>query len=298
MPPKRQQQRSSGGKGGDLPVVLGALTGGLLASSCCVVQLALNALSVGCAGFSVLRPYRPHLRAATAALLALLLVRHGASRRTLGTAVAALLLTYSEDAVGAANRAGWGPLRALLQRAGEAAQLLRVGSAAPHKAAVVRWRLDVAGMRCQACAARVRAAAAALPGVRNASVDLAAGAVEVWADASAAAGSGDGGGGGGAAAVTRGGALVAAVAALDPSYRVALAGAECFSAAAAAAACPANLEAVGAAAGVGGGSSNGGGAAKDGGVGEPQQCARQAGDPAQQEARSPQTPVDEGGGEL
>jgi len=31
----------------DLPVVLGALTGGLLSSSCCVIQLVLNSLSVG-----------------------------------------------------------------------------------------------------------------------------------------------------------------------------------------------------------------------------------------------------------
>jgi hypothetical protein len=31
----------------DLAVVLGALTGGLLSSSCCIVQLVLNSLSVG-----------------------------------------------------------------------------------------------------------------------------------------------------------------------------------------------------------------------------------------------------------
>ena len=37
------------GRRGDLPVVLGALTGGLLSSSCCVIQLVLNSLSVGCA---------------------------------------------------------------------------------------------------------------------------------------------------------------------------------------------------------------------------------------------------------
>ncbi|KAL6063341.1 Mercuric transport protein MerT [Balamuthia mandrillaris] len=39
-----------------------AVVGGLLASSCCVVQLLLNALSFGCAGFNtVLEPYRPVL---------------------------------------------------------------------------------------------------------------------------------------------------------------------------------------------------------------------------------------------
>ena len=39
------KRRAPGGT--DLPVVLGALTGGLLSSSCCVIQLLLNYLSVG-----------------------------------------------------------------------------------------------------------------------------------------------------------------------------------------------------------------------------------------------------------
>jgi hypothetical protein len=47
-----------------------AVVGGLLSSSCCVIQLALNAMSVGCAGFSVLTPYRPSLIAVTALGLA------------------------------------------------------------------------------------------------------------------------------------------------------------------------------------------------------------------------------------
>jgi len=35
-----------------------AVTGSLLSSSCCLLQLGLNAMSVGCAGFAVLDPYR------------------------------------------------------------------------------------------------------------------------------------------------------------------------------------------------------------------------------------------------
>lgn len=44
-----------------------AVVGGLLSSQCCIIQLALNAMSVGCAGFSVLSPYRPAFLAATTA---------------------------------------------------------------------------------------------------------------------------------------------------------------------------------------------------------------------------------------
>lgn len=46
-----------------------AVLGGLLSSSCCVLQLLLNALSVGCAGFSALTPYRPLFLALTASSL-------------------------------------------------------------------------------------------------------------------------------------------------------------------------------------------------------------------------------------
>jgi hypothetical protein len=37
---------------------LWATIAGLLSSSCCVIQLGLNAMSLGCAGFSILTPYR------------------------------------------------------------------------------------------------------------------------------------------------------------------------------------------------------------------------------------------------
>lgn len=228
------------------PLVIGAsLLGGLLASSCCVVQLALNSLSIGCAGFSLLRPYRHWMRLATAAMLGLLLARHGASRRTLGTVVASVLLTCSEDAVSAVNRAG--SVRALLQRASASASAALLARRHHHErrqpaaaAALIRWRLDVEGMRCQACAARVRSAVASLPGVRNATVELEGGRLDVWCD--------------GAAAV-RGEQLAAAVSSLDASYRVSLAGAECFGASDAPVPCSGGDNGV----------SNGGGGAGSGG---------------------------------
>ncbi|KAF6254320.1 hypothetical protein COO60DRAFT_333071 [Scenedesmus sp. NREL 46B-D3] len=57
---------STGGSS-QLLLSLGALTGGLLSSSCCVIQLVLNYTSIGCAGFSALTPYRHVFRAITGA---------------------------------------------------------------------------------------------------------------------------------------------------------------------------------------------------------------------------------------
>ncbi|GBF89537.1 hypothetical protein Rsub_02255 [Raphidocelis subcapitata] len=226
---------------GDLPVVVGALAGGLMASSCCLVQLALNSLSVGCAGLSVFKPYRSLLRLATAAMLGALLLRSGLNRRTLGTLVCSLLLTFSEDAVSAVNRAG--SVRALLTRAG----LLPRAAAPPSPPPpLVRWRVEVQGMRCQACAARVRGSVAALPGVRNATVELGAGRVEVWAEPGAP---------------LSGGALAAAIRALDPGYAVGTAGRECFAAEGGA-----RVD-CGGGEGAGGGGSSGGSSCSSGGSG-------------------------------
>jgi copper chaperone CopZ len=169
----------------------------------------------------VFKPYRLYLRLMTAALLGVLLVRNGVSRRTLGTVVCSLLLTYSEDALSLVN--SHGSVRLLLRRAG----LLPRGKGASRGGgaggvgaplpppALVRWQLEVAGMRCQACAARVRGRIADLPGVRNATVALERGRVNVWAD--------------GGAPVT-GAGLADAIASLDSSYVVRLKERTCFAA--------------------------------------------------------------------
>jgi hypothetical protein len=56
---------SRAGSSSQMLLSLGALTGGLLSSSCCVIQLVLNYTSIGCAGFSALTPYRHVFRAMT-----------------------------------------------------------------------------------------------------------------------------------------------------------------------------------------------------------------------------------------
>ncbi|KAF8064672.1 hypothetical protein HT031_003474 [Scenedesmus sp. PABB004] len=210
--------------------VLGALSGGLLSSSCCVLQLALNATPIGCAGFSALTPWRHAFRAVTVACLAHLALTQGLNRRTLLTVALSLSLMASQGAVAAHNRGGGAlpggsALRALLARWGLAAP------PAPRPPAAVRTRLAVAGVRCEACAARLRAALGALPGVDGVSVELGApGAAEltVWSNTTGAA-----------APDAR--ALAAAVRATDASYVVSEADArrECFDAAGAAAPCPA-----------------------------------------------------------
>lgn len=178
-----------------------ALTSGLLASSCCVLQLALNAASIGCAGFSALTPYRPFFRALTAASLAALAARQGLTdRRTLATAAAALALAASSDVLAAVNRRGGGgettpttPLPPMLLLPPLVAAPLRRALAPLNLPPVLRAYLDavtlppppppstdapkrvalrVKGIRCEACAARVRGALQRVPGVLNATVDV------------------------------------------------------------------------------------------------------------------------------
>jgi copper chaperone CopZ len=155
----------------------------------------------------VFKPYRNLLRVLTAGMLALLLARHGVNRRTIGTVVCSVLLTFSEDALSVINRQG--SLQDLLRH-----MSLPHGGGHPavqRDPAIVRWRVDVDGMRCQACAARIRGSVAALPGVRNATVELAEGRVEVWAEHG-----------------VQGQWLADAITAIDASYAVKLGGRECF----------------------------------------------------------------------
>lgn len=178
----------------------------------------LNAATIRCAGLSVFKPYRPVLRLVTASLVGLLLLRQGINRRTLGTIMCSMLLTFSEDALAVINRHG--SLRIVLQRAagilkGDSSTSGSSSTAQAAAPAMVKWRLDVDGMRCQACAARVRGSVVALPGVRNATVELQQGRVEVWTD--------------GGIRTDLGSELAGTIGAIDASYAVQLAGQECYS---------------------------------------------------------------------
>jgi hypothetical protein len=153
-----------------LPSLLAALAGGLAASSCCLIQLALNAFGFACAGFAVLDPHRPLSVAATAAALALLHRRHRSARVTGCALLAAAALTALPDLLAAASRAGGvgSALRAALPQA-----VARV------TATDATTTLLKVGMKCAACGERARAAAAGVPGIVSAATDWEAGTMRV-----------------------------------------------------------------------------------------------------------------------
>ncbi|KAK5666335.1 hypothetical protein BDV3_001786 [Batrachochytrium dendrobatidis] len=75
----------------------------LLSSSCCVIQLVLNYLSLGCAGFAVFTPYRSLFTSTCAVLMAITIWLAGWSWRTLITFCISITLVVSQDLVSAHN---------------------------------------------------------------------------------------------------------------------------------------------------------------------------------------------------
>lgn len=133
----------------------GGLLGGLLASSCCALQLGLNAasaslgLGLGCAGFNTaLGPWRPHLRALTAAWLSFLWAPALRARRRPSRPL--LLSTLLS--------AGLALLPELLRLSGGP-------SLAPPTSSVSTLSLRIDGMGCEACERAVRQALASASGV-------------------------------------------------------------------------------------------------------------------------------------
>ena len=139
----------------------------LLSSSCCVIQLALNMLSVGCAGFnSILGPARPFFLAC--ALHARVLLRRAAAgapgvdprvrqMNVYGGALA-VAVAFAPEAVALVAR--------LRRRRGGA-----VGAAS--------LTLDLPTMGCVACVDAVSRAVRSVPGVVDASVTVGAATVSV-----------------------------------------------------------------------------------------------------------------------
>ena len=142
---------------------------GMLSSSCCALQLILNAFSFGCAGFNtVLGPVRPFFLALTAFLQALvwrnaLFTGRGPSlisSAIAGTALSACLSFLPEAVALFVERGGGG-----------AAQ-----------ADVPALTLQVSGMGCTACTLKVQTALEKLDGVSSCSVDLKTGAAKLLLD--------------------------------------------------------------------------------------------------------------------
>jgi len=152
------------------PNTLTAVITGLLGSSCCLLQLGINALSaanllhnVGCAGFNnILGPLRPPLRAATTAWLikSWVSATPGPRRRSLlAPTLLCVALTLMPEAL---LYAGTG-----------------VGVVTPVGGARV-LRLRVEGMGCEACQMHVQGFLERTEGVVSASVDFESGEAEVY----------------------------------------------------------------------------------------------------------------------
>ena len=134
---------------------------GLLSSACCLFQLILNAISVGCAGFNtVLGPLRPYFLALAAILQACVWIievdarAHGAPADE-SVVIGSLLcvgLSFMPEALSM-----W-----VAHRGGEVAT----------SDDGTMLMLRVSGMGCTACTAKVQDALAAVPGVTAAAVDL------------------------------------------------------------------------------------------------------------------------------
>ena len=144
---------------------LAALVGGLLGSSCCAVQLAVNWLASlgvaagGCTGLNTsLGPLRPHLRALTAAYFVTAWVFTLSSAKV-DTRARLRLTTASALAMGLTFMPElllWSGARAI---------------APPVDGNLVALTFEVDGMGCEACAAYVRTALGRASGVVDAAAD-------------------------------------------------------------------------------------------------------------------------------
>lgn len=168
-------------------LVLTAVVSGLLASSCCVVQLLLNALSLGCAGFSLLTPYKPWFRALCCMSVGQLVWRNGLNRRVLATCAISAFLMVSEELLSMYNTGAVGLIlrTKLLSIAGRQQPALP-GESHTHVAYAEKtdntelYQFLVEGVKCEGCALRLKQYMLQQPGVRDCNVYFANKSLDVW----------------------------------------------------------------------------------------------------------------------
>ncbi|KAF9310961.1 hypothetical protein BG003_007932 [Podila horticola] len=194
---------------------LSALAVGLLSSSCCVVQLVLNAFSIGCAGFSVLTPLRPVFLAISFGLVLYTVTKYRFSARTFATLVITLGLTITPELVAVVNQSSgpysisstsslhlprihplvlqWSKYMRLPSAYEQASTIpVAVGVAGNLKKAspppplmgssvnLIKYEVSVQGMACEACASRLRQHFLRQPGVQHANVHFSEGKLYLW----------------------------------------------------------------------------------------------------------------------
>ncbi|CAG8455261.1 717_t:CDS:1 [Diversispora eburnea] len=126
-------------KSKNLPYYFGAIITGLLSSSCCIIQLILNMFSVGCAGFSILTPFRSIFLSFTVIFFLLTIKKFGIkSKQTINTLIISLLLCFSPEFVSFYNEGN--------------IKLINVNTV-PEKEIFI---LEIRGIGCEGCANKIK----------------------------------------------------------------------------------------------------------------------------------------------
>ena len=131
------------------------IIGGLLCSNCCILQLLLNSMGIGCAGFAILSPFRWHFFLVTSAAL-LMLRTPGTTSRAFAWFIQAVLFGFLVAM----------PEVISIYSAGGYSFFDDSGNAFPSAALLVR----VIGMKCAACGERARTLSLSVPCVQTSSV--------------------------------------------------------------------------------------------------------------------------------
>ncbi|KAF9179657.1 hypothetical protein BGZ51_006751, partial [Haplosporangium sp. Z 767] len=185
-----------------------AISLGLLSSSCCVIQLILNAFSIGCAGFSLLTPFRPLFLSLTLLLIIYTFFKHGwSSRATTLTVTASLILALTPEMVSVVNRSSanswdlsnqrlnafadvflqyWTPGQLVSTKPGSTKTVLQ-WSTNHSPETLIKYEVQIDGMACEACANRLRQYFNKHKAVEHASVFFDKGRLELWTRSGAGA---------------------------------------------------------------------------------------------------------------
>ncbi|KAI9339396.1 hypothetical protein BDR26DRAFT_862354 [Obelidium mucronatum] len=158
----------------------------LLASSCCVVQLILNSLSIGCAGFSALDPYQPLFTTATVILLSSSLIHSRfklvSDPKFWFTVVTCIVLMASPTLVEMHNKNHLFLIPSISSLKSVSTIPLHSDSDLslhPGFACLKIHTWKISGLKCQGCAARVKSVLDAIENVERTTVDFENGLVKV-----------------------------------------------------------------------------------------------------------------------
>jgi copper chaperone CopZ len=140
---------------------INGLVGGLLISSCCLIQLFLNLFGIGCAGLNtLLLPYRPLFISLTVISLTYSYIRYRPSKWHFTTIVIfTLLLSFSPEILRTYNN--------------------QFSSNEKMNNKVIITKYQITGMHCEACRAAVIRSLRKLDGVLSVKVNLETGHAEL-----------------------------------------------------------------------------------------------------------------------